>query len=183
MPVYNELHAKITFSDPKGIFPRYADLVLWNDPQSLDWDVQEHADFVSSNETRWLVEEFPGGVHYLPKGTADDPKVMALWTYDIQPTLYQEPPQIEPHYPQIVLRGLARLIPQATCYFAPGQTVEVTGGYYCKTRENRPLIGPLPIQGAVYNRRAVRLWGHGLARRRGFIERSYRGRETSRLCS
>jgi glycine/D-amino acid oxidase-like deaminating enzyme len=24
----------------------------------------------------------------------------------------------------------------------------VDGGYYCKTRENRPLIGPLPIEGA-----------------------------------
>jgi sarcosine oxidase subunit beta len=24
----------------------------------------------------------------------------------------------------------------------------VDGGYYCKTRENRPLIGPLPVKGA-----------------------------------
>jgi glycine/D-amino acid oxidase-like deaminating enzyme len=24
----------------------------------------------------------------------------------------------------------------------------VDGGYYCKTRENRPLVGPLPVDGA-----------------------------------
>ncbi|MBI1893683.1 MAG: FAD-binding oxidoreductase, partial [Candidatus Rokubacteria bacterium] len=24
----------------------------------------------------------------------------------------------------------------------------VDGGYYCKARENRPLIGPLPVEGA-----------------------------------
>lgn len=24
----------------------------------------------------------------------------------------------------------------------------VDGGYYCKTQENRPLIGPLPVKGA-----------------------------------
>ena len=24
----------------------------------------------------------------------------------------------------------------------------VDGGYYCKTQENRPLIGPLPVEGA-----------------------------------
>jgi glycine/D-amino acid oxidase-like deaminating enzyme len=29
-----------------------------------------------------------------------------------------------------------------------GQSVKVEGGYYCKTQENRPLIGPLPVEGA-----------------------------------
>jgi glycine/D-amino acid oxidase-like deaminating enzyme len=24
----------------------------------------------------------------------------------------------------------------------------IDGGYYCKTRENRPLVGPLPVEGA-----------------------------------
>ena len=24
----------------------------------------------------------------------------------------------------------------------------IDGGYYCKTEENRPLIGPLPVEGA-----------------------------------
>lgn len=148
LPVYNELHAKITFPDTQRVFPRYADLLLWNDAQSLDWDAQEHADFVSSNDTRWLSGEFPGGVHYLPKGTADDPNIMALWTYDIQPTLYREPPLFDPHYAEIVLRGLAQLIPQAKAYFGYGHSIPVTGGYYCKTRENRPLIGPLPVAGA-----------------------------------
>jgi glycine/D-amino acid oxidase-like deaminating enzyme len=73
---------------------------------------------------------------------------MALWTYDIRPTAYLEPPAIEPHYAEIVLRGLARMIPAASQLFGRGNDVFVDGGYYCKTPENRPLIGPLPIQGA-----------------------------------
>ena len=29
-----------------------------------------------------------------------------------------------------------------------GARDQIDGGYYCKTRENRPLIGPLPVDGA-----------------------------------
>jgi glycine/D-amino acid oxidase-like deaminating enzyme len=38
------------------------------------------------------------------------------------------------------------MVPEIKYYF--GQKVYVDGGYYCKTRENRPLIGPLPVEGA-----------------------------------
>jgi glycine/D-amino acid oxidase-like deaminating enzyme len=39
------------------------------------------------------------------------------------------------------------MVPGAEVYVgAPNGLVD--GGYYCKTRENRPLIGPLPIDGA-----------------------------------
>ncbi len=33
-------------------------------------------------------------------------------------------------------------------YLSPLPRAAVDGGYYCKTRENRPLIGPLPVPGA-----------------------------------
>lgn len=148
LPVYNELHAKITMRDSARVLPRDGDLLLWSDPQALEWNADERAQFAASPETRWLLDEFPGGAHYLPKGTDADPKFMALWTYDIQPTAFLEPPRIEPHYAEIVLRGIARMIPEARVYFGKGRDAFVDGGYYCKTRENRPLIGPLPIDGA-----------------------------------
>lgn len=148
LPVYNELHAKMTMRDTARAFPRYADLVLWNDPQPLDWSDEERTHFAVDDKTRGLLDPFPGGVHYLPKGTITDPTIMGLWTYDIHPSEFTPTPTFAPESAEIILRGLARMIPEARTYFGRGHTAFVDGGYYCKTPENRPLIGPLPIQGA-----------------------------------
>jgi sarcosine oxidase subunit beta len=40
------------------------------------------------------------------------------------------------------------MIPGLSTYFGRMPKPVVDGGYYTKTRENRPLIGPLPVQGA-----------------------------------
>ena len=58
------------------------------------------------------------------------------------------PPTFDPDYPEILIRGLARMIPGLSAYFGHGNRAYADGGYYCKTRENRPLIGPLPVEGA-----------------------------------
>jgi len=40
------------------------------------------------------------------------------------------------------------MLPGMASYFGKGGEGFVDGGYYCKTRENRPLIGPLALEGA-----------------------------------
>src|SRR5690242_15442406 len=40
------------------------------------------------------------------------------------------------------------MLPGFSTYFGAGDAGLVDGGYYCKTRENRPLVGPLPVEGA-----------------------------------
>ena len=40
------------------------------------------------------------------------------------------------------------MIPALEPYVAAGARGAIDGGYYCKTPENRPLIGPLAVQGA-----------------------------------
>ncbi len=40
------------------------------------------------------------------------------------------------------------MVPGLSVYFDRPPKPYVDGGYYCKTRENRPLIGPLPVEGA-----------------------------------
>ena len=40
------------------------------------------------------------------------------------------------------------MVPGMSVYFGQGRMAYVDGGYYCKTRENRLLIGPLPVEGA-----------------------------------
>ena len=40
------------------------------------------------------------------------------------------------------------MIPGLSQYFDQPPRPFLDGGYYTKTRENRPLIGPLPVEGA-----------------------------------
>lgn len=147
-PVYNELHARLSFSDPLKVIPRHVPLMLWDDPLSLQWAEEERRELAADESTRWLLGQFPGGVHFRPEGREDSPIVLAIWTYDVRE---QEPvpnPRFEPEYGEIILRGLANMIPALSVYFNRLYSPVVDGGYYCKTQENRPLIGPLPVDGA-----------------------------------
>ncbi len=89
--------------------------------------------------------------------------MLLLWTYDVkrQPAVW--PFHFEPEYAEVVVRGLSRMIPGLAAYAGNFGRPYVDGGYYCKTRENRPLIGPLPVAGALRLRGAVGLWHHGFA--------------------
>ena len=40
------------------------------------------------------------------------------------------------------------MLPGFKAYFGKAPRPILDGGYYTKTRENRPLIGPLPVEGA-----------------------------------
>jgi glycine/D-amino acid oxidase-like deaminating enzyme len=148
LPVFNERHLKIAFDDYLGVVPRDAPLLIWTDPVRLPWSDEERAMFAESDEMRWLLDEFPSGVHTRPEGGPDSHMLLILWTYDNAPVEPTWPLLLEPHYPEIVLRGLSAMIPAMQQYFGKSPMPIVDGGYYTKTRENRPLIGPLPVNGA-----------------------------------
>ncbi len=148
LPMYCEYHAKIAFNDHLGAVPRHAPLLIWTDPQRLPWDDEERALLAEDPETRYLLQEFPSGVHARPEGPADSPVVLILWTYHTEPMEPVFPPPGDPHYPEIAMRGLATMIPALREYFKRPPRPTVDGGYYAKTEENRPLIGPLPLKGA-----------------------------------
>jgi glycine/D-amino acid oxidase-like deaminating enzyme len=40
------------------------------------------------------------------------------------------------------------MVPGMSSYLATVERGVVDGGYYCKTTDNRPLVGPLPVEGA-----------------------------------
>ncbi len=148
LPVFNELHGKIAFNDPSGVISRDAPLMIWTDPTVLPWTEEERNELAGSDNTKWLLEEFQGGVHFRPEGGPGSQTVLALWTYDIKPQEPIWPPVFEPEYGEVVLRGMGVMIPGLIPYLGKIGKPIVDGGYYCKTRENRPLIGPLPVQGA-----------------------------------
>ncbi|MCG8347016.1 MAG: FAD-binding oxidoreductase [Chloroflexales bacterium] len=148
LPLFSELHIKVAFNDYLGVVPRDAPLVIWADPTPLVWADDERAAINDSQDMQWLLHTFPAGVHTRPEGGADSTTLLILWTYDLTPVTPVWPFSYDPHYPEIALRGLAVMIPGLQAYFDHIPAPVIDGGYYTKTRENRPLIGPLPVKGA-----------------------------------
>ena len=148
LPVFSELHLKLGFSDHLGVVPRNAPLLIWDDPQRVNWDEDERAALAEDPETRWLVEPFPAGAHCRPDGPEGSPIVLMLWDYHKEPVAPIVPVPLDEFFPELVLRGLATMLPSLKAYFGRAPRPSIDGGYYTKTRENRPLIGPLPVKGA-----------------------------------
>lgn len=148
LPVFSERHLKVSIKDTLGVVPRDAPLLIWEDPQQLPWSEEERAWLAESTETAWLLERFPGGVHCRPEGGADSQNLLLLWAYHAEPVEPVLPLPADDLFPELVLRGMATMIPGLSAYFDPLPRPHVDGGYYTKTRENRPLIGSLPVDGA-----------------------------------
>ena len=147
LPLFSELHIKIAFNDHLRVVPREAPLVIWTDPVHLPWSDEERAFLAESDETRWLLNEFPAGVHARPDGPADSPVVLILWTYDTRPVEPIFPLKFDPEYPEVAFRGLSAMLPGLIAYFDRMPKPFLDGGYYTKTRENRLLACPLPVEG------------------------------------
>ena len=147
LPVAAEWHVKVAMADPLRVLPRDAPLLIWTDQVTLPWTDEERRELAESEGTRYLTEPFPPGVHARPEGPDDSPVILILWTYHTEPREPIYPGPVDPLYPEVALRGLARMLPGLQAYFGRAPRPVVDGGYYLKTRENRPLIGPLPVGG------------------------------------
>jgi glycine/D-amino acid oxidase-like deaminating enzyme len=73
--------------------------------------------------------------------------VLLIWTFESAPHEYVWPPSFDPHLGEVLLKGFAHVMPRASAYLGESDRGFVDGGYYAKTPENRPLIGPLEIDG------------------------------------
>jgi glycine/D-amino acid oxidase-like deaminating enzyme len=148
IPVYTELHLKAAIRDSLGVVDREAPLLIWNDPQHLSWTNEERELLAEDPETAWLTEAFPSGVHTRPEGIGESQTILMLWEYQEKVIDPVWPPQLDESYPEIALRGLAAMLPAMQGYFNKMPRPQLDGGYYTKTRENRPLVSPLPVQGS-----------------------------------
>jgi len=146
LPVYTELHLKAVIKDALGVVERNAPLLIWNDAQKLPWNDEELNALAEDDETRWLTEVFPSGVHTRPEGGGND--ILMLWEYHTQLMDPVDAPVMNEQYPEIALRGLAAMLPRMKEYFVRMPRPQLDGGFYTKTRENRPLVGPMDVDGA-----------------------------------
>ena len=141
LPLFSELHLKVAYRDHLGVVPRDAPLIIWSDPQRLEWTEEERQGLVEEGRED-LLAEMPPHCHGRPEGGVASPYLLALWEYHGRVDEPSWPLPDDPLYPEVVLRGLTTLVPGLSAYreHLPASTVD--GGYYTKTVENRPLIGP-----------------------------------------
>jgi glycine/D-amino acid oxidase-like deaminating enzyme len=148
LPVYTELHLKAAIKDSLGVVRRDAPLLIWNDAQSLPWEADEREALAEDDRTRWLTEPFPSGVHTRPEGMGESQTILMLWEYQTRVMDPVWPPNMDEGYPEVALRGLAAMLPRLKEYFGKMPRPQLDGGYYTKTGENRPLVGPMGVDGA-----------------------------------
>jgi sarcosine oxidase, subunit beta len=152
LPLHNYLHLKAAFRDSLGVVPREAPLLIWDDPLTLPWGADERKWLAEDSDTRWLLETLPPGAHTRPEGAGDSDIILLLWDYHAGSHTTVSPPVIPPNldelFPEIVLRGMVAILPRFSEYFDHLPRPMLDGGYYTRTPENRPLIGPSPVEGA-----------------------------------
>ena len=148
VPVFNEGHVKVAFRDTRDVVPVQAPLMIWCDPVSLPWSDTDHELLAGNDETAYLLEPFAGGVHARPEGHQGGHSVLILWTYESETVVPEFPLRWDPNLPDIALRGLSVMLPGLAPYLEVMPKTVVDGGYYTKTRENRPLVGPMPVAGS-----------------------------------
>ena len=146
LPLRAEPQFKVSFPDTLGGLARSAPMLIWLDEQHLPWTDEERAALVDDPAAAWLLEAFPAGVHGRPEGGST---TMILFNYRdgrvADPTFPLRDPE---HYAEIALRGMSTMVPALKAYEATTFRPYVDGGYYIRTEENRPLIGPLSTEGA-----------------------------------
>jgi sarcosine oxidase subunit beta len=159
LPLFAERHQKLAFHDHLGVVPREAPMLIWADPQRLDWSDEEREALAEDPATQALVEMMPAGAHLRPEGGSGSDTLLMLWAYDAHAVPVVFPPEFDPMFAEVVLRGLMTLAPGLRRYRGHVPRPSLDGGYYVKTRENRLLAGPLPMPGAYV---LAGLSGYGL---------------------
>jgi glycine/D-amino acid oxidase-like deaminating enzyme len=146
LPLFSELHLKVAFKDHLRVIPRDAPMTIWSDTQTIDWSGEERTELEAMGRTD-VLGEMPIYCHFRPEGGVESPYILALWEYHdrvLEPTW---PLPDDPLYPEVVMRGLTTMVPGLAAYADRLPESYVDGGYYTKTRENRPLIGPSGVDG------------------------------------
>jgi glycine/D-amino acid oxidase-like deaminating enzyme len=141
LPLRSEVHLKVAFRDHLGVIPREAPMLIWSDPQHLEWDEEERAALTKAGRSD-VLGEMPVYCHGRPEGGAESPYFLGLWEYHGEVRQPVWPIPEDDLYPEVVARGLSTMIPDFGRYLDRLPQSTVDGGYYTKTPENRPLIGP-----------------------------------------
>jgi len=152
LPIFNTFQQKIAFEDRARAIPRAIPFSIDLDGQKIDWSEEERMLLLEEPDFAWLAEDMPGAIHCRPDGGDDGKWVKLGWAYNETPDPATWEPPLDDNFPDIVLRGAARLNPALKQYYGQlPRTMHHYGGWYTMTEENWPLIGPMGAEGAFMN--------------------------------
>lgn len=152
LPIHNTFQQKIAFEDRAQAIPRDMPFSIDLDAQNIDWSDDDRAMLSEEPKFRWLAEEMPGSIHCRPDGGDKGNWVKLGWAYNETPATATWEPPLDDNFPDIVLRGAARLNPKLKDYYGQlPRTMHHYGGWYSMTDVNWPLIGPMGPEGAFMN--------------------------------
>ena len=144
LPVESILQRKFVIPDPQKIIPRDMPFTIFADPQYLAWSEEDKDLIARDPEYRWLLDEFPAGLHIKPEGASN---IKLGWAYNREPESPKWETSDDFDFPNITLRGASRFIPDLASYVEnPPTPIIQFSGYYTRTPENLPLIGPLELE-------------------------------------
>lgn len=152
LPIYNTFQQKISFEDREKVIPRDMPFSIDLDGQTIDWSDEEREMLLADPEFEWLARGMPGAIHCRPDGGDNGTWIKLGWAFNDTPAAPTWEPPLDENFPEIVLRGAARLNPGLRAYY--GQLPRGRhhyGGWYTMTEENWPLIGPMGVPGAFMN--------------------------------
>lgn len=149
LPVTHTLQQKIAFEDKASVIPRDMPFSIDLDSQSIDWSEEERALLLEDADYARYGLEMPGAIHCRPDGGDKGRWVKLGWAFNSAVVAPQLNPQLNDEFPEVVLRGAARLNPALKDYYGtlPKNTRHY-GGYYTLTDENWPLVGPMAVSDA-----------------------------------
>lgn len=116
-------------------------MIIWSDKQHISWSPEERDALAASGRSD-LLGEMPIYCHGRPEGGDGSNYFLGLWEYhdDVREPTWPLP--ADDLYPEVVIRGLTPMVPGFSRYLDGLPQASVDGGYYTKTPENRPLLGP-----------------------------------------
>ncbi len=159
LPLYNVMQQKIAFEDTAQAIPRNMPFAIDLDPQSIDWTEEERRAIADDPVTGRFAAEMPGAIHCRPDGGEHGRWIKLGWAYNSAKADGSWEIPTDSHFPEIVLRGAARLNPALKAYYGQlPRTMSHYGGWYTRTDDNWPLVGPMGPTGAFM---ACALSGHG----------------------
>ncbi|MFT5521799.1 MAG: glycine/D-amino acid oxidase-like deaminating enzyme [Enterobacterales bacterium] len=145
LPVENYLQHKFIIPDPKGAVPRDMPFSIYADNQYLNWTDEEKDMIAQDEEYAHLLAEYPPGLHIKPEGRN---QIKLGWAFNRTAEDPQWETTTKAEFADIVIRGASRFIPALKQYIDNMPTPIVHfSGYYTRTKENWPIIGPLQTKG------------------------------------
>ncbi|MBR0908171.1 FAD-binding oxidoreductase [Bradyrhizobium liaoningense] len=142
LPIHNVLQQKIAFVDRNRAVDRKMPFAIDLDGQTLAWSPEEREALEAAPELARLLAPMPGSIHCRPDGGDHGQWIKLGWAFNSEPSEPTREPELNPYFPEIVLRAASRLQPALGQYLGalPRDRIHY-GGFYPMTMENWPLIG------------------------------------------